>query len=82
MAKLRSKGDVYWYSVKYKRPIAYSTTADSEAIMEINQPNRTAKELLAIFESGKYLVSEEMKDVMKAFIAKGLGDELIRTKEI
>jgi hypothetical protein len=82
MAKKKSNWtskDVYWYAAKYKRPIAYSTVADSEAISLINQPNMTANELMAEMTSGKWLVGSEMLKVIQAYIDKGLGDELITT---
>ncbi len=71
--------DVCWFSVKYKKPVAYSTVADSDAISLINSPNKTAQDLMADLQSGKYLVSEDMIRVIQAYIDKGLGDEVIRT---
>ena len=74
-----SSHDVYWYSPKYKKPIAYSTVADSDAISLINQPNHTAIELMKILKSRKYIVSQDIIKVVQAFIDKGLGSEMIKT---
>lgn len=71
--------DVCWFSVKYKKPVAYSTVADSDAISLINTPNQTAANLMNILKSGRYLVSEDMIKVVQAYLDKGLGDEVIRT---
>ena len=79
MKKTWTSKDVCWFSNKYKRPIAYSTVADSEALALINQPNKTASELMKILNSDQFLVSKEMKDVVQAFVDKGLGNEVLRT---
>ena len=55
--------------------------ADSDAISLINTPNKTAKDLMAELQSGKYLVSGDMIRVVQAYLDKGLGDEIIRTRE-
>ena len=80
MRKNKSKGDVFWYSKKYKRPIAYSTVADSDAIALINQPHQTANNLMFILKSGKYSVSQEMIKVIQSYIDKGCGDEVLVTR--
>lgn len=74
--------DVAWFSNKYKAPIAYSTVADSDGISLINSPNLTANELMEVMRSGQYLVSEDMLKVVQAYLDKGLGDEVIRTRAI
>lgn len=78
----KSKGSVLWFSKKYKKPITYSTVADSDAISIINQPHQTANDLMIILKSGKYLVSQDMIRVVQAFIDRGLGDEILVTREI
>ena len=81
MAK-KSKGDVCWWSRKHKSPIAWSTTADSDAISLINEPNQTANDLMKILKSGKFLVNDDMIRLVQAYVDKGLGDEVLATKII
>lgn len=71
--KHKTKGDVCWYAKKYKRPIAYSTIAVSDAISLINQPHQTATDLMAILKSGKYLVSPDMIRVVQTLLIKVLA---------
>ena len=75
----KSKGDVYWFSKKYKNPIAYSTIADSDCLSLINEPNNTANDLMIILKSGQYLVSTDMIRIVQAFIDKGCGEEILET---
>jgi len=72
--------DVSWFSSKYKKPIAYSTIATSDFITMINQPNRTAKELLTLLQSEVYIHNDEAIMVMQAFINKHLDNEIIITR--
>ncbi len=73
--------DVAWHSKKYKRPIAYSTVATSNFINEINQPNKTAKELYDYLTNENLVIRDsEAISIIEAFINKGLGDEIIITK--
>lgn len=74
--------DVCWYSTKYKKPIAYSTVADSAAISLINQPNMTAFDLMNVLISGKYIVSLDMVKVVQAYIDRRLGEEILITLEV
>jgi len=78
----KSKGDVCWYAKKYKKPIAYSTIAVSDAISIINQPHQTAADLMTILKSGKYSVSSDLIRVVQSFIDKGLGNEILMTRII
>jgi hypothetical protein len=73
--------DVAWYSKKYKRPIAYSTVATSDFISLINQPNKTAKELYNYLTNENLVIRDnEAISIMKAFMNKGLDDEIIIIK--
>lgn len=81
MAK-KSKGDVCWWSRKYKNPIAWSTVADSDAISLINEPNQTANDLMEILKSGKFLVNDDIIRIVQTYIDKGLGNEILITKII
>lgn len=77
-----SSHDVIWWSKKHKKPIAYSTKADSDAISLINEPNMTANDLLAKLTSGEFLVSKDCIAVIEEFVKRGLGNELIVTRDI
>lgn len=73
--------DVHWYSLRYKKPIAYSTVATSDYITMINKPNMTAIELLKVLKSDLYLHDTDAIMVIQEFVNRNLGNELILTKE-
>lgn len=75
----KRKGDVCWWGKGYKRPIAYSTVADSDTISLLNQPHRTPNELMKMLKSGDYLVSQEVIEVIQVYIDKGFGNEVLVT---
>ena len=74
--------DVMWFSDKFKNPIAYSSKADSDFIALINIPHKTAYDLMEILTSGEYLYAPDAIEVIQAFIDRGCGDEIIRTREM
>ena len=78
----KQKGDVIWFSNKRKKPVAYSTIADSDAIGIINQPHKTANDLMSVLKSGQYLVSEDMIRVVQSFIDSGFGEDILNTRII
>jgi hypothetical protein len=75
--------DVSWFSIKYKRPIAYSTIATSDFIDLINFPvNKTAQEFYDLLINKELFIrNEEAVLVMKEFIDRGLDNEIIVTKQ-
>lgn len=78
----KSKGDVLWYAGSRKRPIAYSTVADSDALSIINFPNRTPNDLMQILNSGRFIAVQEQKRIVQAYIDAGFGNEILKTREI
>jgi hypothetical protein len=82
MAKKSNNGDVQWYSLKYKRPIAYSTVSDSDSLAIINTPNKTANELMKELKSGRYIGVNELVKIVQAFIDVGEGGLVIKTRMV
>lgn len=78
MAKTRY--DVQWFAGKRKRPIGGTTVADSDAIVELNWPNVTPRQLLANIRQQGLLVSPEVVALLETYIAKGFGDDILVTR--
>lgn len=67
MAKRRAmRGDVYWYVLGRKTPIAYSTKAASDLIVALGEDGATIQE---IYDQINYDV--EARAVLEKYIARG-----------
>lgn len=75
MARNKSKGDVYYYSIdnKKKKPIAYSTRAASDLIALLSEEYETIND---VFNAINY--DEEAKNVLQIYINLGYGNEISR----
>ena len=65
--------DVYWHIPKKKKPIAYSTVAVNDLIVELAKDGCTVKEL-----QEKINYNAEAKKVLDEYIKRGFGDWIAR----
>lgn len=68
----RLKGDVTWHLPGKKKPIAYSTKADSDLIVTLGELYGTVQET---FNNINY--SNECKDILRKYIEAGYGETMI-----
>lgn len=76
-AKNNKKLDASYYIKGRKTPIEYSTVANSHWLGLIAEDNKelTFNQLLIDIENKKYLVDDEIINVLKAYIHFGYGDK-------
>lgn len=72
--------DVSWWVDDKKKPIGYSTIADSDSIVEMNWPNKTPKKLLEYISENRFIVSPDVIKLLETYIEKGYGDKLLKTR--
>lgn len=73
-----SKGDVYWYDLKYQgtksgKPFAYSTVATSNLIVALSQKYNTIQE---VYDAINY--DDDAINILKQYIDWGYGNYIAR----
>lgn len=69
----KPKGDVAWYAPNKKKPIAYSTTATSELIVELAQQHETIAD---VRNAINYDLDGEL--ILQKYIDLGYGNVIAR----
>ena len=72
MGKIKSKGAVSWVLPNKKKPIGYSTVAESELVVEISKEVETINDLYN--ELIKTPLGYRMAEIIKKFIEAGYGE--------
>lgn len=77
----KSKGDIYWYSSKRKRPIGYSTRSVFDTIkvyfefLKLLGEPITPNNLLRYFEEKKLVGLYSEKEILMKYVQIGEGDK-------
>ena len=74
------KLDVAWHIPGKKRPIAYSTISDSDAVVEMNWPNKTPNDLLGEISKRRLVGCFEIKRILGLYVLAGQGGVTLKTR--
>lgn len=76
----KTKGDIYWYARKRKKPVAYSTAATELSICLLAEDGKTFKQIRDLFTNGQIIFDPEAVAVLDALIKCGDGDLIARDR--
>ena len=75
--KRNSKGDVRWFLPLRKKPVAYSTVATKDWILQLAQLGGTVQDIYDSLDRD-YISNPEAKTVLAEYVKRGYGNKIAR----